>query len=88
MTDRKKEAIDVLKRYWGEGLDAVNRLPVICANSLPKDLPPKLDWCELPEWAVDCGVAGKILLPSIWAVKWEKVPFCVGRIQHIVSRYD
>jgi len=75
MTDRKKEAIDVLKRYWGEGLDAVNRLPVICANSLPKDLPPKLDWCELPEWAVDCGVAGKILLPSIWAVKWEKVPW-------------
>lgn len=75
MIDRKQEILNTFERYWGGRSDVISRLPVIRADFLPEDLPPKLDWCELPAWAFKCGIDGKILVPKMWSLKWDQVPW-------------
>jgi len=75
MNDRKQEVLGIFERYWNGRSDVVSQLPVVRADFLPDELPPQLDWCELPEWASECGVDGKILLPKVWALKWDQVPW-------------
>ena len=48
MIDRKQEVLDIFERYWNRRSDVVLQLPVVRAEFLPEELPPKLDWCELP----------------------------------------
>lgn len=65
----------MLDCYWQKGSDKILNLPVAQTNVIPSELPVKLSLVELPEWAYDCGVKGKILVPSFWFNKWEQVPW-------------
>ena len=74
-SNAKLIVMDMLDCYWQKGSDKILNLPVAQTNVIPSELPVKLSLVELPEWAYDCGVKGKILVPSFWFNKWEQVPW-------------
>ena len=57
-------AARALERYWPNRAEAILELPIpIASQSESQPLPPHLEMVELPEWARDLGVEGKILIP-------------------------
>ena len=79
-SNAKLIVMDMLDCYWQKGSDKILNLPVAQTNVIPSELPVKLSLVELPEWAYDCGVKGKILVPSFWFNKWV-LPNEFGRIK-------
>ena len=55
--------LDCGARYWPKGSDAILALPVSEAP-LPAATPVAMTEVELPEWARDLGVAGRLLIPT------------------------
>jgi hypothetical protein len=71
----RNEVLILLGRYWSNKEDEIIRLPIANSNIVPSSLPPQLTLVALPEWALDCGVDGNILIPKEWEDVWKKVPW-------------
>ena len=72
---RAQEAIQILSRYWGGGDVFIRALPIPSVNTFPSILPPQMMMVSLPDFAKDCGVDDKLLVPAEWAAKWDQVPW-------------
>jgi len=65
----RQYVVDTLSSYWHDKNDWISRLPVPeITPPFPLSLPPKMDLIQLPDWANDVGVEGKLLVPC-WANK-------------------
>ena len=74
----KSYCLSALARYWLTCENEISTLPVNA--NLPSDvqIPTKLEFIQLPEWAKHIGVNGQILVPSevvLSGSSWENINF-------------
>jgi hypothetical protein len=69
----KEYIIKELSSYW-QKKEAIYTLP-IPSIPWPKEeyIPPKVEFIELPDWAADVGIKGKILVPAQFVKKSESL---------------
>jgi len=59
----KQHLVTALSMYWRNGSREVENLPISRRLLSVPTVPLKLESIELPSWAGDCGVGGRILVP-------------------------
>ncbi len=61
----RARTLDALARYWPRGAAPVEALPMReAAAQGVQELPPRMEWVRLPDWAEDVGVDGVLLVPG------------------------
>jgi len=66
----RSHVIEALKRYWPEGRLFIERLCVPrAAPDRGENIPPAVTLVRLPDWAADCGVDGRILVPAFTVIE-------------------
>lgn len=62
---RGAETARRLERYWPRGAERITSLPLPeTSDSRARELPPRLETIELPQWAADIAVSGSLLVPA------------------------
>ena len=78
----KAHILKALDPYWDNQPGLIEQLPVKKLDNFSIQLPLTLVEVELPEWAVNSGIDGKILLPSEIcrhsSCNWENVDWWLG----------
>ncbi len=79
LAPERKYAVDTLSQYWLKNVEWVYQLPIfeVVPQTLP-NLPPRMQYIEIPDWAKDVGVDGKLLVPreslkSVNETSWNQV---------------
>ena len=64
--------VQALDRYWPRNKTPIEQLPVLVAEPpLEESLPPRMVVVALPDWAMEIGVDGGVLVP-VWTIGTNK----------------